>query len=200
MHLHYLFRCFFAPTFFDEPRVPRFPKTKSAFEFASPRDLLSRRLTRSGNGVARARLRQMVRQARPAPHNRLRRRCRAHQRARACRILHVGDRWPHARAERRWQLVEHHEPPVFLLAVVPDPPQHGIPRRARLGSRAATRPHVRASAPRICTPDISSEPPPPRTLSSSAAEPQRWDPARTSNGCDLLQRGGKGELVAWTTG
>ena len=121
LHLHYLFRCFFAPTFFDEPRVPRFPKTKSAFEFASPRDLLSRRLTRSGNGVARARLLQMVRRARPAPRGRLRCRCRAHQRARACRILHVGDRWPHARAERQWQLVDNERPRKQRLGAADGP-------------------------------------------------------------------------------
>ena len=121
LHLHYLFRCFFAPTFFDEPRVARLPKTKSALEFASRRDLLSRRLTRSGNGVARARLSQMVRQARPAPHSRLRRRCHAHQRARACRILHAGDRWPHARAERRWQLVDDERPRKQRLGAADGP-------------------------------------------------------------------------------
>ena len=56
--------------------------------------------------MARARLTQTVRRARPAPHGRLRCRCRAHGCARAFRILHAGARWHHARAEQRWQLVD----------------------------------------------------------------------------------------------
>ena len=95
------------------PKRSRCPYPLEKFKRPSRRSCAARR---SGKRLTRAELPDMVRRARPAPSGRLQCRCRAHCCARACRILHAGRRWPHARAERRPQLFDVEEPSQQLEA------------------------------------------------------------------------------------